>query len=499
MFALLSPIVFIGWSSYAQLSEELPHPPDRPIAIRVSRPKAPQEIPATLFSSFLEPIGHSTYGGLWADVVVNPSFEEGLWSAENLEEQLNADPDLRAASSLGLPAPWEPLGPSQGARYAPVRGEAANSTQSILVMSLPGKEVGLREQVYLPVQRELKYHGNIWLKHVNGAPEVKLSLRRHAQPSEVLAESTLMASSSGWSKYDIHLELKPNALASLEPADFVISLEGDSRFLVDNVSLLPDDAIDGMDTEVVALARELHSPFVRYGGNYTSAYNWRDGVGPMDKRVSMRNLAWGIPEYNTFGTDEFLRFCELVHATPQIALNLGTGDAEQAADWVRYVNDHWGDHKGGLTWELGNELWGDYQVGYPAQALDAQLTAATSKTVRSVDPEARLIATGGDGGLYRDWNARLLSEPAGSFDSLSSHFIVNEGVQLPNASDDFRTMAMLAVPWGLSKRINAMHQQAIEAHRPNVKFAFTEWLMITNSHATPNYSNLGGAIFAGDS
>ncbi len=43
-----------------------------------------------------------------------------------------------------------------------------------------------------------------------------------------------------------------------------------------------------------------------------------------------------------------------------------------------------------------------------------------------------------------------------------------------------------------------MKQQAAEAHRPDVRFAFTEWLMIADhSHTVPNYDNMGGAIFAG--
>ena len=75
---------------------------------------------------------------------------------------------------------------------------------------------------------------------------------------------------------------------------------------------------------------------------------------------------------------------------------------------------------------------------------------------------------------------------------------MNEDVLFPEATNEFRTMAMLAVPWGLSERIRAMKQQAVEAHRPKVQFAFTEWLMIANSsHTVPNYNNMGGALFAG--
>jgi alpha-N-arabinofuranosidase len=497
-FALLCLAMLAVPLAGSQISEPSPRLQDEPIVIRVSQPDTRQEIAPTLFGSFLEPIGHSTYGGLWANVVENPSFEEGLWSAENLEMLWNSRPELRAASSLGLPVPWEPLYESQGSRYAPVRGDAANSAQSILLMSLPDKEVGILEQVYLPVHRELKYSGSLWLKHVDGNSAVKLSLRRHAHPADVLAVSVVQAPSDAWAKYTFHLELSPGHVAPLEPVDLVISLEGDARVLVDNVGLNPDDAVDGMDPEVLKLARELHSPAVRFGGNFTSAYSWHDGVGPRDTRVSKLNLAWGIPEYNTFGTLEFLRFCELIQSKPQIALNLGTGTPREAAEWVSFVSAHWADHRGGLTWELGNELWGNYQVGYPASALAAAATLANSEAVRKVDPSARLIATGGDAGVFQDWNAQQLTTPPDTFDYLSSHFIMNEDVLLPEATNEFRTMALLALPWGLSERIRAMKQQAVDAHRSKVQFAFTEWLMGANNlHAAPNYSNLGGALFAG--
>ncbi len=470
---------------------------EHPILVRVTPPAIERKIPAALFSSFLEPIGHSTYGGLWAQILVNPSFEEGLWSAENLIEQLNARPSLRDASALGLPTPWEPLDSAQGARYAPVRGDAANAAQSMLLMSLPGKEVGLLQQIYLPTHRELSYNGTVWLKHVEGNAPVRLSFRRHSHLAEVLAESTVTPASNAWTPYTFHLVIKSGSLVPLEPVDFVISLQGEARVLIDNVSLYPDDAVEHFDPEVLALARDLDSPLVRFGGNFTSAYNWRDGVGPLEERVPKLNLAWGIPEENTFGTDEFLAFCKLVHAQPQVALNLGTASLKDTTDWVRYIDSKWGNGKGGLTWELGNELWGNYQVGYPDLSQAADRTLAISSAVRAVDPTARLIATGGDAGQFHDWNAELLKTPASTFQYLSSHFIITEAVQLPNASADFHAMAMLAAPWGLSNRIEALRQQAVAAGRPDVKFAFTEWLMITFTHKMPNYNNLGGALFAG--
>jgi alpha-N-arabinofuranosidase len=139
---------------------------------------------------------------------------------------------------------------------------------------------------------------------------------------------------------------------------------------VDQISLMPGDNVDGMDPEVLQMARDLKPAVIRFGRNLTSGYHWRDGAGPRDKRVSKLNLAWGIPEYNTFGTDEFLRFCELIHTQPQIALNLGTGTPEEAAGWMKYVDEHWGDRQRGLLWELGKELWA---AGIPAIPLSSKL------------------------------------------------------------------------------------------------------------------------------
>ncbi len=493
LLALASPMLP---SAAAQLTES-PSGPAATAHLRVTVPATPQVIPKTLFGSFLEPIGHSTYGGLWAQIVENPSFEDGLWSANHVSDMLHTHPELHRASDLGLPLPWQPLDGSQGNRYLVVRGDAGNSNQSLLVMSLPHKEVGILQEVDLPVQRELTYRGSLMLKHVRGPGEISISLRRHAHPEQVLAHTAVQATAETWTTYPFTLTLAAGAVARLEPADLVISLENDARAEVDNVTLNPADAVDGMDPDVLAMARELGSPVVRFGGNFTSAYHWRDGIGPLDKRVSMINPSWGIPEYNTFGTDEFLRFCELIHTEPQIALNLGTGTPAEAADWVRYVDAHWSNRQGGLLWEMGNELWGDFQIGYPFRERIAEVTKANSQAIRTVDPKARLIATGGDEDSFHDWNAQQLSNPSGTFDFLSTHFVVEDHVQLANASNDFRTMAALALPWGLAERMHAIEQQAAAAGQPAVRVAFTEWLMVSPGHNGPHFTNLGGALFAG--
>ncbi len=356
-------------------------------------------------------------------------------------------------------------------------------------------EVGIRQRVYLPVRRELEYQGSLWVKHVAGPVTLDVSLRERDHPENVLAHALITAANGEWTKYPFSLQLKPNQLQPLEPADFVIAFSNDARALIDQVSLMPADNVDGMDPDVLRLAKDLHSPLIRFGGNFTSSYHWRDGVGPLHKRVSMLNLAWGIPEYNTFGTDEFLRFCQLIGAQPQIALNLGSGTPEEAAGWVRYVNQHWGNHQGGLLWELGNELWGNWNMGYPSLEQIGERTSRFSQAIRGEDPKARLIATGADEDHYQDWNAQQLATAPDTFDYISTHFVVRTGsVQLHDPSNDFLALADFALPVGLGGRLKEMTQQIRQSSHKGAKIAFTEWLFAGRGGAAPSFSNMGGAI-----
>src|SRR5262249_45668023 len=87
-----------------------------PFAIQVNAASTLHPIPCSIFGTFLEPIGNSIYGGLWAEILQNPSLEANLWSAKQIAELVKQRPKLARASDLALPLPWEPLDYAQGAR-----------------------------------------------------------------------------------------------------------------------------------------------------------------------------------------------------------------------------------------------------------------------------------------------------------------------------------------------------------------------------------------------
>ena len=454
-----------------------------------------EAIPRTIFGTFLEPIGDSTYNGLWAELLENPSFEDNLWSAGAIVKMLKSRPELEQSSNIGLPLPWQALHPDQGWRYEPRWRDTANSNRSLFIMALPTGETGVRQRVYLPAQRVQQYRGSLYARVVSGPPEVKVSLRRNGKDDEIFSEASFKVDAD-WQKYEFLLSVKPGRLARLEPADFVVSVSNDARVLVDEASLLPADAVDGMDPEMVKMARAMNTPLVRFGGNYTSGYHWSDGVGPNDRRLSMLNQSWQMPEYNQFGTDEFLKFCDLIKARPQIALNLGSGTPHEAADWVKYVDLKYGDHNGGLTWELGNELWGNFQIGYPTIDEVAARTKANSEAIRKVDPNANLIGTGADCDHFEKWNAAQLEGAPGAYSYLSTHFVDRPDTVKTDATPEFVADASFALPIGIERRLQLMKQQidADPQARGKVRIAFTEWLFVGEGQRVPHYANMGGAI-----
>lgn len=141
--------------------------------------------------------------------------------------------------------------------------------------------------------------------------------------------------------------------------------------------------IHGIRKELVDEMRKVKPPIVRFpGGCFADSYDWRDGVGPVDKRPRRTNFWNGgeIPsapdshryDPNRFGTNEFAEFCRLLGAQPYLAANLRSLPAEQFYRWVEYCNSPAGsttlaDERAAAGfkdpfnvryWGVGNESWG---------------------------------------------------------------------------------------------------------------------------------------------
>lgn len=97
--------------------------------------------------------------------------------------------------------------------------------------------------------------------------------------------------------------------------------------------------INGMRRDVVEALRKIRIPVLRWpGGCFADEYHWQDGIGPRQDRKRMVNTNWGgVVEDNSFGTHEFMELCEQLGCEPYIAINVGSGTVQEAAQWVEYL------------------------------------------------------------------------------------------------------------------------------------------------------------------
>lgn len=475
---------------------------------------ASYRIPRTIYGTFLENIGKSIYGGVSAQLLDNPSLETYPASLSTLSRRFS-EPQFQHSSYIGLPLPWLPLWKNENRRYEPRWGHAANSQRYLYLMGLPGREVGIRQAVYLPIERERDYDGVLFASSEEGPQTLEVSFRRKDAPDAVLATARVEAPGvPGWHKLAFHLSLPARAIAPLEPVDFAVSIKGNHRISLDEIRLYPADAVDGLDPDVIRAAKALHCPLLRYGGNFTSSYHWKNGVGPLDLRPTLLNEAWGIPEYNLVGTDEVMKLCDLMGARAQICLNLGSGTAEEARQWVEYCTGSPNTPEGKqraqnghpapypvAAWEMGNELWNQDDVGWQTPQGNATRYQEFYNAIHSlVPPDTMIFATGADIDFYRDWNAALVNQDKGELHYMSTHFVVGmDDVVDKNAGRNFIWKADLAVPVGVGEELAPMKAQidSNPATRGRVKLAYTEWLFTApRGSFYPRWTNLGGALVA---
>jgi len=238
----------------------------------------------------------------------------------------------------------------------------------------------------------------------------------------------------------------------------------------------------GFRGDVLTAAADLEPTIVRYpGGNFASGYHWRDGVGRKDQRPRRWDRAWRTVEPNRFGTDEFIQWCRQLQAEPYLCVNLGDGDATEAADWVEYCNATCDTFLTQMRrtngaakphnvryWGLGNELYGDWQIGAKDARTYAEAARDAARSMRRVDPNIKLVAVGCN--EQPDWNLTVLRNLWDTVDYLALHLYV--GCQDPQSHLAYG----LVVDHHIRRMRAAIEMVAAEqlSTKP-VEIAFDEW------------------------
>lgn len=470
--------------------------------------RAAEPIPRLLFGKFTEHLGRNIYNGQWAQVLRNPSFERWNYFARTkkdlpgvyrqvrplVPELVRSDPDEVAAW-------WLAFGKGE-VRYELDR-HARNSElcQRIEVARVDSPTVGVEQPIFLPTHRTGRYQASLWVRTKGAGGRLHLAVV--ARDGRPLGSAVAALPGTEWTELQMNLAVDQAQTKAGEPLLFRVGVGAPTTVWLDEVLLFPADHVAGFDPDVVRLLKESRLPLLRWpGGNFASGYHWKDGVGPLIDRPYRHNRPWNMAEYNHVGTDEFLAFCRAVGCEPLLCVNAGEGTPREAADWVEYCNGtvdtKWGARRAAnghpepyhvRYWEIGNELYGAWQIGHCTAKDYAHRYRAFAEAMRAVDPGVLLIANGND----PKWNETVLRADKDILRSLSLHTLI--GGEARRETDPEKVyLALMAYPVSYAHYLRRLGNQMLSAGVPP-KIAITEMQIFTNRPDLPNNSTLTEALW----
>ncbi|MBP8302907.1 MAG: alpha-N-arabinofuranosidase [Phycisphaerae bacterium] len=392
--------------------------------VSIDGSKTAEPISPYIYGQFIEHLGRCIYGGIWAEMVEDRKFFFPVPAQGEIWRLTREQARVLAAS------PWKVIGPEGTVRMVEEDAFVGEHSPEILAPG-GGIEVGVVQEE-LGLVKGKAYTGYLYLAGDPGVAPVTVSLAWGQGQDE---KSTVTLRKVG-AKY-LRASFRFTARADSENGRLAITTKGRGALRIGCVSLMPADHVEGFRKDTLELLKELNAPVYRWpGGNFVSGYDWRDGLGDRDKRPTRTNPAWTGIETNDMGMHEFVRLCELIGSEPMIAVNTGFGDAYSAAAQVEYANGSVKTPMGkaraqngrskpfGVKWWcVGNEMWGDWQLGYMQLRHYVLKHNWVEEMMRKVDPTIKTVASGDVGNAgERSWTRGMLTDCADHMDLISEHF-----------------------------------------------------------------------------
>lgn len=378
------------------------------------------------YGLFFEEINHAGDGGLYAELVSNRSFEEGLAGWSNVGGARSSI----AISSLLNSAQGKALNiNTEGATESDMKGVANEGFWGMSIV----KDSTYNLSFYAKGAGE--YNGKIYarLTSKDGA----------ALLGEAAVEGSV--NPDGWTR--LTASIKATATDGQGRLEIVASHGG--HLYVDMVSLFPytwKNRKNGMRPDLAQLLADTKPSFLRFPGgcyvegegSYDNAFQWKKTIGPIEERPGHINQNWRYRSSDGLGFDEYLQLCEDLGAAPLFVVNIGLGHGftftleetqalvQDALDAIEYANGdastEWGAKRianghaepYNLKFiEIGNE---NYQADAGQQSADyAERYYMFYKAIKEKYPEIITIgnveAWGTDNPTWRnDYPVELVDE-----------------------------------------------------------------------------------------
>ncbi len=274
----------------------------------------------------IEEFNHQFQGGLYAQLINNPSFEE-----------------------LGNPiAQWKVIksGNSDGNLSSQTGKETSmlNGNQDhCLKLSVLSGSAGIANEGYwgIKLENNTRYKVSFWAKsgsNFKGTIESRLE----SNDGTVYAKSQPLNLTSAWKHFT--LDLTPKGIRNISGNNrFVILASSPGDIYFDVVTLMPPawkNRANGLRLDLAEKLVALKLKYIQFPGGCTSesanmdtCWNWKNSVGPIEQRRGDTRNRWNYKNDLYFGLDEYLQLCEDLGAEAVYTSSAGISENPGAKKW----------------------------------------------------------------------------------------------------------------------------------------------------------------------
>ena len=407
------------------------------ITMTVDASKAGPAISPLMYGYFTELLSSMYEGGPWAEMLGDRKFFYPV----------DSKPTQTPPNSRRFVGRWRPVGPDE---FVTMDAKQVWVGKNSPLVRVDGTTPHGIQQAGLGLVNGKQYTGRAILASDPGVT-IQASLIWGPNPGD--RQTVRIAGvRSGYARFP----LKFAAGGATMDGTLEIVGTGKGSFHIGAVSLMPADNINGFRTDIISAWKDIGPTVYRWpGGNFTSGYDWRDGIGDPDKRKPVYDYAWNALEPNDVGIEEFMALTRILSIEPYICVNDGYGDARSAAEEVEYFNGAATTPMGKIRaanghpepykvnwWNVGNEMYGSWQLGHMSLAHYAIKHNMFAEAMRAVDPTIKIIASGATpaemsttgaaqsiqgkpaaqfGDPNVDWTGGLLAKSADHLDAIAEH------------------------------------------------------------------------------
>ncbi len=371
-----------------------------------------KKISDELFGVFFEDLNYAADGGLYAELVQNRDFEYS--SEDGSREGWDSGyawhaKDGNATLTIAVTDPVHENNP----HYA------------VLDVQEPGAALCNDGFDGISLKRGEKYDFSLFARIPEGSKGGKVDVRLLNQEGEVVAKTSVTATSKEWQKQKAVL----TATADVRSAVLALVPQKAGKYEFDLVSLFPQKTFkgrpNGLRADLAQAIADLHPRFMRFpggclahGDGVHNIYNWKETVGPLESRKPQRNL-WGYHQTKGLGYYEFFQFSEDIGAEPVPVIAAGVccqnsrGGGQQGVpmcemdafiqdivDLVEYANGEASTKWGSVRAEAGHPE--PFHLKYIGIGNEDQITDAFEerfsmiyRVLKEKHPEITVIGTAG--------------------------------------------------------------------------------------------------------